>query len=40
MPAGQWIAIGVASEISDGQFEFVDTAAAGLPYRFYRVRSP
>jgi hypothetical protein len=34
-----WELIGVASERIDGMFEFADPGAAGVPARFYRIRS-
>jgi len=35
-----WTALGPATEISPGQFQFTDAQAAGLPQRFYQVSSP
>ncbi|PYI82352.1 MAG: hypothetical protein DME26_17940 [Verrucomicrobia bacterium] len=40
LPSSNWIALGLATEISPGQFQFTDTAATNLPYRFYQIRSP
>ena len=34
-----WEVIGVASERSDGSFDFTDPGAVGAPARFYRIRS-
>lgn len=34
-----WQPIGVAVERADGMFEFTDPKGAGLPTRFYRIRS-
>jgi hypothetical protein len=34
-----WAALGTATEISAGQFRFVDTQSSNTPRRFYRVRS-
>jgi len=35
-----WTELGSATETSPGQFSFTDAAAASLPKRFYRLRSP
>ncbi len=40
MPFASWTSLGAATETSSGNFQFTDTAAAGLSRRFYRVRSP
>lgn len=35
-----WSALGTATEISPGQYQFTDVQAANYPLRFYRVSSP
>jgi hypothetical protein len=35
-----WASIGVATQISPGQYQFTDTTATNLPLRFYQLRSP
>ncbi|HEY5912865.1 MAG TPA: hypothetical protein VJA21_19915 [Verrucomicrobiae bacterium] len=35
-----WASLGVAAEISPGQYQLTDLQAAQNPQRFYRVRSP
>jgi hypothetical protein len=35
-----WTVLGVAMEVSPGQFQFTDTQATNNPRQFYRVRSP
>ncbi len=35
-----WNAIGQATQISSGIFQFTDSATANFPYRFYQLRSP
>ena len=38
LTASQWIAIGTATEVLPGQFQFTDSVAGGSSSRFYRVR--
>jgi hypothetical protein len=40
LPPNAWIALGVATEVSPGQYQFTDPEAPTNPQRFYRVRSP
>jgi len=40
LPFTNWTPLGSATEISAGQFQFVDPQAASNSERFYRVRSP
>jgi hypothetical protein len=40
MAVSNWTGLGTASEISPGNFQFVDTQATNNPQRFYRVRAP
>ena len=40
LPLGNWTVLGNPSEISPGQFQFIDTQTAIFPQRAYRVRSP
>jgi len=40
LPLGNWTALGDATEVSPGQFQFTDPEATNSPGRFYRVRSP
>jgi hypothetical protein len=40
LPAGSWNALGAATEISSGQFQFTDPQATNGPKRFYIIRSP
>lgn len=40
LPLSNWDPLGNPTEASPGQFQFTDTTGAGLPQRFYRVRSP
>jgi uncharacterized repeat protein (TIGR03803 family) len=35
-----WTALGTATEVSSGHFQFTDSQATNNPIRFYRVRSP
>ena len=35
-----WAAIGAATQIAPGLYQFTDTAAANYPRRFYQLRSP
>jgi uncharacterized delta-60 repeat protein len=39
-PLMDWTPLGPATQISPGQFEFVDSDASDHPSRFYRIRSP
>ena len=39
LPVSDWTALGGATEISPGQFQFTDPSAPNQPRRFYRVRS-
>jgi hypothetical protein len=40
LPLNAWVALGVAAEVSPGQFQFTDQDAPNNPRRFYRVRLP
>jgi len=40
LPLSDWVALGLATEIFPGQFQFTDTQATNYSNRFYRVRSP
>jgi len=40
VPLTNWGLLGVATEISPGQFQFTDPQPTNSPQRFYRVRSP
>jgi hypothetical protein len=35
-----WTVLGIATEVSPGQFRFIDAPAPNNPGRFYRLRSP
>jgi hypothetical protein len=35
-----WTAIGPATQISPGRFQFTDPGATNFPQRFYQVRTP
>ena len=35
-----WAAIGAATQISSGLYQFTDTTATNYPRRFYQLRSP
>jgi len=35
-----WVDLGTATEASPGQYQYTDTAVAGLPQRFYRLSAP
>ena len=39
-PAGSWMSLGSATEISPGQYQFTDPQPASDARRFYRVRGP
>jgi len=39
LTTSDWTVLGIATEISPGQFRFADTQATNNPSRFYRVRS-
>jgi hypothetical protein len=39
-PVMNWTLLGQVSEVSSGEFEFVDPRASNAPGMFYRVRSP
>jgi hypothetical protein len=40
LPLTDWTALGAATEISSGNFQFTDTQATNNSQRFYRIRSP
>jgi hypothetical protein len=40
LPLSNWTALGGATEVSPGQFQFTDQQAANSARRFYRIRSP
>jgi hypothetical protein len=40
LPTTNWTFLGAVSELSPGQFRFIDPQATNSPARFYRVRSP
>ena len=40
LPTSNWTVLGPATEISPGQYQFIDRAATNFPYRFYQIRSP
>lgn len=40
LPVSKWTVLGVATEVSRGQFKFIDSETTNSPQRFYRVRSP
>ncbi len=40
LPLANWTLLGSATEISPGQFQFQDSAAANYPTRYYRLRWP
>lgn len=40
LPTANWSVLGVATEISPGQYQFTDLQATNNPQCFYRVRSP
>jgi hypothetical protein len=40
LTATNWVALGGATEVSPGHFQFIDPQATNSPIRFYRVRSP
>jgi hypothetical protein len=40
LPVANWSALGTATEISSGQYQFTDLQATNSQQRFYRVRSP
>ena len=40
LPLSNWTALGGATEVSPGQFQFTDPQAANTPCRFYRLRTP
>jgi len=40
LPVASWTALGNATEISSGQYQFTDLQAANYPQRYYRVSSP
>jgi alpha-tubulin suppressor-like RCC1 family protein len=40
LPAGDWTALNGVTEVSPGQFQFIDPLATNSVQRFYRVRSP
>ncbi len=39
-PFTNWTALGNATEISSGSYQFTDTQTTNCPQRFYRVRQP
>ena len=39
-PFANWTMVGLATEVSSGQFQFTDPQATNSAQRFYRVRSP
>jgi hypothetical protein len=40
LPVAQWAAIGSMTEISPGQYQFVDPQPSTNPQCYYRIRSP
>lgn len=40
LPASEWTILGPVTEVSPGQFQFIDTNAPTFPTRFYRVLFP
>ncbi|HWX20723.1 MAG TPA: hypothetical protein VN578_12565 [Candidatus Binatia bacterium] len=40
LPMSNWNVLGVATEISSGQFQFTDPQSTNNPQRFYEIRSP
>jgi hypothetical protein len=40
LPASNWTPSGTVSEVTPGQFQFIDSQTANSPQRFYRVSSP
>ena len=40
LPFTNWARLGAVSELSPGQFQFIDSQATNASQRFYRVRSP
>jgi len=40
LPLRNWTALGSATEVAPGQFQFIDSQATNTARRFYRVRSP
>jgi len=39
LPLSNWMALGGATEVAPGQFQFADPQATNSPRRFYRIRS-
>jgi hypothetical protein len=39
LPLNNWAALGAATEVSPGRYQFIDPEAPNNPRRFYRVRS-
>ncbi|MDB6065129.1 MAG: rcc [Pedosphaera sp.] len=39
-PMSSWTKLGTATEISSGNFQFIDSQATNDPHRFYRIRTP
>ena len=39
-PFTNWTSLGAATEITPGQFQFIDQQATNRPQRYYRVRTP
>ena len=40
LPLNNWTKLGGVTEISPGEFQFIDLQATNNPRRFYRIRSP
>jgi hypothetical protein len=40
LPLNNWIALGAVTEISSGQFQFIDVQGTNQPKRFYGIRWP
>jgi hypothetical protein len=40
LPLGNWTSLTGPTEVTPGQFQFIDPQATNTPQRFYRVRSP
>lgn len=40
VPLTNWTALGSGTEVSPGQFQFIDPQATNFPQRFYRISSP
>jgi hypothetical protein len=40
LPLSNWIFLGTPTEITPGNYQFIDSQATNVPHKFYKVLSP